>query len=233
MPKNMKRQDKWAEIELSALNIRRGFRRPEDWGASSEGIWNFFTQLHVSVQGEMVLDAGCGVGTIGLVLANKGGIVVGLDISRDSLRVAKDVADQMAIFNFFPILGDLENLPLKDEYFDLCVCSGVLHHFPNLDVVSKLIKILKLKGKIIIIEPNASNPIIKLSHYAKKLMRTYLTKMELDTPNEILHSCRTYIHRLSEHGLIAMTVKVDKNSGNKNSRFNVLKTNARAHKNKV
>ncbi len=84
--------------------------------------------------GETILDAGCGEGTIGLLLAERSINSTGIDISEKNVRAANDKArekglDQFVIFS----IGDAENLPFPDASFDVVVSSHVLEHLPNFD----------------------------------------------------------------------------------------------------
>ncbi len=69
---------------------------------------------------EVVLDVGCGEGTLARYLASRGHQVIGLD--RDSSVLPPD--SEGAHF----ILGDATGLPFPDESFDAVVSVMVLHH---------------------------------------------------------------------------------------------------------
>jgi ubiquinone/menaquinone biosynthesis C-methylase UbiE len=49
--------------------------------------------------------------------------------------------------------GEVENIPLSDEYFDKVVASASFHHFPNQDRgLEEMKRILKSNGKMTILE---------------------------------------------------------------------------------
>ena len=51
------------------------------------------------------------------------------------------------------IEGQVENIPLPDEYFDKVVASASFHHFPNQDKgLEEMKRVLKPNGKMIIME---------------------------------------------------------------------------------
>ena len=78
--------------------------------------------------GQVVLDAGCGMGRFSEVAASYGAAsVVGLDLS-ESVEVAQQIARQRE--NLHIVQGDLLRPPLK-RGFDLVYTLGVLHHLPD------------------------------------------------------------------------------------------------------
>ena len=69
-----------------------------------------------------ILDNGCGIGLLYDKLPPRR--VVGLDISSEMLRCAAARSDQL-------ILGNSQELPLKDNSFDVAFCRSLLHHLPR------------------------------------------------------------------------------------------------------
>jgi 2-polyprenyl-3-methyl-5-hydroxy-6-metoxy-1,4-benzoquinol methylase len=67
------------------------------------------------------------------MLAKKGAIVTGTDISIPNIEAAKKYAEKEGQqINF--LLADLEKLPFDDSSFDVVVCSHVLEHVPDFDM---------------------------------------------------------------------------------------------------
>jgi SAM-dependent methyltransferase len=77
----------------------------------------------------IVLEAGCGTGQLtnflGMAPYRK---VIGGDICRNSLRLAKAFRDRYSIRNNVFLQMNLFRLPFRDASFDLIVSNGVLHH---------------------------------------------------------------------------------------------------------
>ena len=75
--------------------------------------------------GAQVLDVGCGAGFLSNALAASGFTVTGLDISSDSLRVARKF-DATGSVNY--ITGDAYQLPFADHSFDAVTAMDFLEH---------------------------------------------------------------------------------------------------------
>ena len=77
-----------------------------------------------------ILDVGTGTGFLALLLAELGHEVVGVDLSKGMLEVARKKANNAGIEVEFK-LGDAENLPFGDDSFDGVVCRHLLWTLPN------------------------------------------------------------------------------------------------------
>ena len=84
-------------------------------------------------KGEMVLEVGCGTGFEPISYALGGSLAVGLDMSHESLNLAKARASDLNVSVDW-VLGDAENSPFRDEAFDFISSIGVLHHTPRTNI---------------------------------------------------------------------------------------------------
>ena len=106
-------------------------------GPSSErggiypGIQAYIEQI---CQDFTVLEAGCGSGLISLELAMRRNLkrLVLLDIRRGMLNKARNNFYKFKIDAEF-VLGDIQNLPFRDEPFDLVFNEGVIEHIDNME----------------------------------------------------------------------------------------------------
>ena len=74
------------------------------------------------IEGKNVLDLGCGTGILSLGASFLGASsVVGVDIDKDALEVARDNAEENADVDF--ILGNVTNLGLKQNSFDVVLMN--------------------------------------------------------------------------------------------------------------
>ena len=120
--------------------------------------------------GSMIIDVGSGSGAWSIRIAKRGYVVVGIDMSSKMTRNAHRFANNHQT-SFSGICGDAGKLPFRDNNFD-CVFFGFsLHHIPNvLQALEEAYRCLKSGGFIILIEPNGSNPVRKLSTVIGKLL---------------------------------------------------------------
>jgi len=85
------------------------------------------------LKGDHALDVATGTGNTAFALAPHVRRVVGLDLTREMLDVAKRLAKERDIENADWVLGDACRLPFADETFDLYVVRAAPHHFPRFD----------------------------------------------------------------------------------------------------
>jgi ubiquinone/menaquinone biosynthesis C-methylase UbiE len=100
-------------------------------------------------RGEVVLDVGCGTGLFFPHIAEKAGLVVGLDISRALLLQAKKRAKKQE--NVFVVLADADYLPFADAVFDLVFAFTVIQNMPNPLETLKEIKQVAKEGASIVL----------------------------------------------------------------------------------
>ena len=199
MIKAMKKQDKRAEIKFftGTIDESKCYDHLDPERREKE-----LKLLGVSqTQNQLILDAGCGVGTYGLVLARKGNKVIGLDISTDLVKVAKYWADEEEL-NCLPLVGDIDGLPFKSESFDICFGGFILHHLPIMErAVAELYRVLKTGGIIVLIEPNGSNPLTKLGCAIRIAFLSRLCeRVGLASQNERAYPYKHYLEVLRKAG---------------------------------
>ncbi len=104
--------------------------------------------------GSIVLDAGFGAGRNSFWFLNNGFEVYGIDQKEKAVNLVHDKLAQQGkdCENF--ILGNLEELPYKNNHFDIVICNAVLHfaqspqHFH--EMFAQLIRVLKPEGILFI-----------------------------------------------------------------------------------
>lgn len=98
--------------------------------------------------GQIILDAGCGNGYWARFLAQKAKKVVGIDNSRELLKIARSKNNPS---NLTFKLADLNKpLPFESESFDTIISNMALHYVQKIKIASReLHRILKKKGKLI------------------------------------------------------------------------------------
>jgi ubiquinone/menaquinone biosynthesis C-methylase UbiE len=105
---------------------------------------------HVNMQRRgLVLDAGCGTGLLFSHFGNKAEALVGLDISRKILLQAKKRERHLSDAHL--ILGDTDNMPLKEEAFDYVFAVTLIQNTPEPANTLKEIKRVAKKDAVIVI----------------------------------------------------------------------------------
>jgi SAM-dependent methyltransferase len=100
--------------------------------------------------GKVVLDAGCGNGTLSAGISDFGCDVLAVDVSNSVTRASANAQRKNKRRVHFA-QGDLTNLPVRPESMDFVYSSGVLHHNPNtLEALRVVARALKPGGKIYI-----------------------------------------------------------------------------------
>lgn len=76
----------------------------------------------------ILLDAGCGPGTITAALAATVGMAVGVDIEPSAITAAGRLASCSGLTNLAFVEADMTALPFEDEAFDAVFFHAVLYH---------------------------------------------------------------------------------------------------------
>ena len=116
--------------------------------------------------GNSVLDLCTGTATIALKIAKAYPLskVVGIDLSKDMLKIAREKATKANISNMKLYRMDATKLKFKDKSFDKILLSLVLHEIDeNLadSMIGEAKRVLKDEGEIIITEWERSTELLK------------------------------------------------------------------------
>ncbi len=129
-----------------------------------------------------ILDIGCQIGHDIFKLADKLKHEkiqfewLGIDINIDFIKVCnirKKLRDdyQFCKFNFF--VGNIEECSLKNEKFDIIICSEVFEHLhSDIKAIKNIHQLLNQDGVLILSTPNIDNKAFKLSKFiGKKIIK--------------------------------------------------------------
>ncbi|HPC37675.1 MAG TPA: class I SAM-dependent methyltransferase [Candidatus Paceibacterota bacterium] len=114
-----------------------------------------------------VLEIGCGVGIDGLEFARNKADYYGLDITPQSIKLAKQYFKLNNFDDGKLIIGDAENLPFPDNFLDYIYSWGVLHHTPDTEkAIAEIFRVLKPEGEFTIMLYNRHS-LVALQLYFK------------------------------------------------------------------
>ncbi len=121
-----------------------------------EEAWGRSLQEEFGAEKLRILDVGCGNGSLSLLFAEMGHDVVGIDISKEMLSVAKKKAKEREIDPDLRI-GDAESLDFDDDSFDSVVSRIVLWTLPNPETaIAEWMRVLKPGGRVYTFEIDSS-----------------------------------------------------------------------------
>jgi len=136
-----------------------------------------FTQF-LQWKNKKVLEVGCGLGTVGINFALNGADYTGVELSSESLELAKKRFEVYNKYGKF-YLGNAEELSffVPVETYDLIYSFGVIHHSPHPEkIVSQIKKYMN------------ENSVLKIMLYAKDSWKNYMIDAGLDQP-EAQYGC--------------------------------------------
>jgi SAM-dependent methyltransferase len=141
-------------------------------------------QKVIDTKDKVILDAGCGTGYKSLILAeaNPGAKIVGVDISEESIKLARRRLEYHGFDNAeFHVLS-IYDLPELNYQFDYINCDEVLYLFPDIVVALQAMKaVLKPEG---IIRTNLHSYIQRFNYFHAQKIFTMMGLMD-DNPEDL------------------------------------------------
>lgn len=101
--------------------------------------------------GKKILDLCCGTGRFSMEVAKHGGNVTSLDFSREMLREIYNKSKSTLIQNNIHLIqADAQNLMLKNNTFDGCICITAINLIKDYNaVIKEIARVLKPNGFLI------------------------------------------------------------------------------------
>jgi len=167
------------------------YERDKTWGWTlEERIRVFMDDVALSrdqLGGKVLLDAGCGNGTLSAALSTLGMKVVGLDLNEGlgkaghyKSRYARELSSNVEY-----VQGNVSNPPLKPGSFDLVYSSGVLHHTPDTkESFRQLVPLVKEGGRMYIWVYGRRNVLVRIYMDSGRQLKKVLS------PKALLTACR-------------------------------------------
>jgi ubiquinone/menaquinone biosynthesis C-methylase UbiE len=102
---------------------------------------------------EILLDIATGGGHTANAYAPLVEKVTAVDLTTEMLAAAESFIRGNGHLNVDFVQGDAEQLPFKDESFDIVTCRIAPHHFPNVDLfIKELQRVLISQGQFILVD---------------------------------------------------------------------------------
>jgi 2-polyprenyl-3-methyl-5-hydroxy-6-metoxy-1,4-benzoquinol methylase len=140
----MEKMKKFYDTDYYVSNARRHVIKFGD--ARVRKIYDF-------VEGDKILDIGCGDGTISAHLLGRNKEVAGVDISKKAIVTARKRGIDACVCNV-----ESQDLPFKSHYFDCVIAGEIIEHLFDTDAfIDKCKRVLKKNGVLIITVPNCAS----------------------------------------------------------------------------
>jgi ubiquinone/menaquinone biosynthesis C-methylase UbiE len=156
-------RDNWGTIKL--MSLANDYKRQFSWRD-----WPTIFDALPPLEGQTVLDLGCGVGDLAAEFVARGARVIGVDMNEELLRVAR--SRQLANAEFR--MGDLRTLADFGIASDGIWCSFTAAYFPDLPtVLAAWTRNIKAGGWIALTEIDDLFGHEPLSDRTRALLRSY------------------------------------------------------------
>lgn len=99
------------------------------------------------IKDSVFLEIGCGTFSLGQLIAPECRLVIGVDFSPLSLKLARQSLEERGIENYLLVLGDITQMPLRSNVADILYGGGVMEHFRQTQkAVNEFYRVLKTGG---------------------------------------------------------------------------------------
>jgi SAM-dependent methyltransferase len=139
---------------ISAERVRRDFDRIAH--LPGEGSWDHNAHYHRFLLGRLprrigrALEVGCGTGSFARLLAERAEAVLGLDLSREMIALARERSAHLPNAEF--LVADALSWEYPSEEFDCVASIATLHHLPLKPMLERFRAALRPGGTLLILD---------------------------------------------------------------------------------
>lgn len=162
--------DQWSMYQYGELTWELKLKERLDY------FFYYINKPKDSLNDLLILDAGCGNGTLSAVIAGSGGNVIAMDYS-NSVEQAHMHRRQFLNNNMLHyVQGDVQNPPFAENIFDIIYSDGVLHHTDNtMKSFDALVPLLKEGGSFFVwLYRSDLIGIYRIKEFFVKLIRVFI-----------------------------------------------------------
>lgn len=158
------REEKLYNLWYRNLNLRKNKHKYISRFYSIFQISDYFYEklLFSICSKRKILEYGCGSGSQTIALSKMGENVIGFDISKEAINLAKKIANDSKLENIKFYVMDAKKLRFENNSFDIIFGRGILHHLPIDIALEEIVRVLNSEGKVIFYEPMGINPLINI-----------------------------------------------------------------------
>jgi len=181
--------------DLDLSKIHYGHERMLDWAL----------RQFPNLSGAKVLDIGVGEGQSSVLLARAGAHVTGIDVSGEALTRATELVKRCGVqAEFIRMPG--EDLRFPDKTFDAILCMSVYHHMDLERATREFVRVLRPGGRVVMIEPLATNPPAWLYRRMGRLFAREATSEETPLHVSDVNVLRRYFRQVRWQGMFLLSV---------------------------
>lgn len=157
------------------------------------------TRQFGDLQGKRILDIGIGDGFSSVQMALAGAQVCGIDVSTAALSRAQDLAHRYRVdLDLREMPG--EDLLFEDQAFDGILCVSAYHHMDQERAASEFARVLRRGGRLVMIDPLATNPPAWLYRHTGGLFHRESTSKETPLRVNDMVTLKKYFEKVEWHG---------------------------------
>lgn len=154
--------------------------------------------LHLNLDGKKVLDLACGSGGLTRKLKRicRSATIFGMDFNAKAISYAKTRDSGVKGLKY--LVGDAENIPFKDNFFDIVIGLDMLDHIPDYKKSMREInRVLKKDGDVVLTVENHHSlwPVVEYLWYlrsyfgnARDLRHVHVVHFTPKTFNELIEN---------------------------------------------